>query len=104
MLDSYATGRQKIMNNYIDPNLPLIDLHRHLDGSVRLETILGLGRQHNLPLPAYDLEGLRPFVQVTTPVPGILAFFEKFKWQIGVLVDYDACYRVAYENVEDAVN
>ena len=24
----------------IDPTFPLIDLHRHLDGSVRLETIL----------------------------------------------------------------
>ena len=48
----------------IDRNLPLIDLHRHLDGSVRLETILDLGRQHNLPLPAWDLEGLRPHVQV----------------------------------------
>ena len=47
----------------IDPTLPLIDLHRHLDGSVRLETILDLGRQHNLPLPAWDLESLRPYVQ-----------------------------------------
>jgi adenosine deaminase len=27
-----------------DPKLPLIDLHRHLDGSIRLETILDLGR------------------------------------------------------------
>ena len=34
----------------IDPALPLIDLHRHLDGSIRLETILDLARQHNLPL------------------------------------------------------
>ena len=36
-----------------DPKLPLIDLHRHLDGSIRLETILDLGRQHDLPLPAW---------------------------------------------------
>ncbi len=86
----------------IDPTLPLIDLHRHLDGSVRLQTILDLGRQHNLPLPAWDLEGLRPHVQVTTPQPGVMAFLEKFRWMTGVLVDYEACRRVAYENVEDA--
>ncbi len=86
----------------IHKDLPLIDLHRHLDGSVRLSTILELGLKHNLPLPAKDLEGLRPFVQVTEPQPGILAFFEKFKWQVGVLVDYDACRRIAYENVIDA--
>ncbi len=88
----------------IDPTLPLIDLHRHLDGSVRLQTLLDLGRQHNLPLPAFDLENLRPHVQVTTPQPGVMAFLEKFKWMTGVLVDYDACRRIAYENVEDARN
>lgn len=86
----------------IDKNLPLIDLHRHLDGSVRLQTILELGRQHNLPLPAWTLDELRPHVQVTSPQPGLLAFFEKFKWMTGVLVDYEACRRIAYENVEDA--
>ena len=48
----------------IDPTLPLIDLHRHLDVNVRPETILDLGRQHNLPLPAQDLEGLRTHVNV----------------------------------------
>jgi adenosine deaminase len=92
----------------IDPNLPLIELHRHLDGNVRLETILDLGRQHHLPLPAWDVEGLRPSVQVIdTPssavsMPGVMAFIAKFEWMIRVLVDYDACRRVAYENVEDA--
>jgi adenosine deaminase len=92
----------------IDPTLPFIDLHRHLDGNVRLETILDLGRQHNLPLPARDLEGLRPHVQVVGgsqgpgTTPGVMAFIAKFRWMTQVLVDYDACRRVAYENVEDA--
>lgn len=86
----------------IDPSLPLIDLHHHLDGSLRLETILDLGIKHNLALPSKTLEGLRPFVQVSTPQPGVMVFIEKFKWMTGVLVDYDACRRVAYENVEDA--
>ena len=61
----------------IQTDLPLVELHRHLDGNVRLETILDLGRQHNVNLPAWDLEGLRPFVQVTGAQPGVLAFFEK---------------------------
>ena len=86
----------------IDPNYPLIDLHRHLDGNVRLETILDLGRQHNLELPAWDMEGLRPYVQVVKPQPGVMAFISKFEWMMAALVDDDACRRVAYENVEDA--
>lgn len=88
----------------IDPTLPLIDLHRHLDGSVRLETILEIGRQHDIPLPAWDVETLRPHVQVTEPQPGVMVFISKFKWMIEVLVDYNACRRIAYENVEDAHN
>ncbi len=86
----------------IDSALPLIDLHRHLDGNVRLETILDLGRRHNLPLPAWDIEGLRPHIQISTPQPGVMAFIEKFHWMRGVLVDYDACRRIAYENIQDA--
>lgn len=85
-----------------DPQLPLIDLHRHLDGAIRLETILDLGRQHDLPLPAWDVEGIRPFVQVTSPQPGVMEFIAKFEWMVGVLVDYNACRRVAFENVIDA--
>ncbi|MEX1246853.1 MAG: adenosine deaminase [Anaerolineales bacterium] len=83
-------------------NFPLIDLHRHLDGSLRLQTILDLGRQHNLDLPAWELESLRPHVQVTEPQAGIMKFIEKFKWMIAVLADYDACRRVGYESVLDA--
>lgn len=90
------------MDHFIDPSLPLIDLHRHLDGSLRLETIIDLSRQHNLPLPAWDVEGLRPYVQITSPQPGVMAFIEKMRWMTGVLVDDDAVRRVAYENVVDA--
>lgn len=86
----------------INASFPLIELHRHLDGSIRLETILDLGQKHNLALPAQDVEGLRPFVQVMEPKPGVMAFIEKFDWMTRILVDYDACRRVAFENVEDA--
>lgn len=85
-----------------DPTLPLIDLHRHLDGNVRLETILDLARQHNVMLPAWETEELRPFVQVSEPQPGVMAFLERFYWLTAVMVDYAACRRIAYENVQDA--
>ena len=85
----------------IHDNLPLIDLHRHLDGNLRLETILDLALQHNLPLPAYTLEELRPHIQVSQPETDIMAYFTKFNWMISVLADYNACRRAAYENVLD---
>lgn len=88
----------------IDRNLPLVDLHRHLDGNVRLETMIDLGRKHNLPLPAWEPEVLRPFVQVTSPQPSLVEFLSKFDYLIPVMVDYDAVRRIAYENVADAHN
>ena len=86
----------------IDHKFPLIDLHRHLDGNVRLETIIDLASIHNVKLPVWTVEELRPFVQVTEPQPGVMAFIGKFELMRDVLVDYDACRRVAYENVADA--
>lgn len=88
----------------IDASLPLIDLHRHLDGNVRLQTILDLGRTHGLPLPAWDEAGLRPHVQITEPQAGVMAFIARFHWARAVMVDYEAVRRIAYENVEDAQN
>lgn len=86
----------------IDRNLPLIDLHRHLDGSVRLETVLDLAEQHGIALPARDREGLRPYVQVDGKAPGVMEFIARFRWLLEVMVSPDACRRIAYENVEDA--
>ena len=86
----------------IDPKLPLIDLHRHIDGSVRLATILELASQHSIKLPGTTVETLRPHVQVIERQPGVMAFIAKMLWMTAVLADEDACCRVARENVEDA--
>jgi adenosine deaminase len=79
-----------------------MDLHRHLDGNLRLQTILDLAQEHDLPLPADTLEELRPHIQVSEPETDIMAYFTKFNWMVSVLADLDACRRVAYENVLDA--
>ncbi|GAL31317.1 adenosine deaminase [Vibrio variabilis] len=39
--------------------LPKIDLHCHLDGSVRPETIIELAEQQNIELPSTDVEVIR---------------------------------------------
>jgi len=86
----------------IDSTLPLCELHRHLDGSIRLETILELADQHGIVLPATDVKGLAPYVHIDESAPGLMAFIDRFEHMTAVLVDADACRRVAYENVEDA--
>ena len=86
----------------LDPAVPLCELHRHLDGSIRVETILELAQRHGVPLPADTVEGMAPYVHIDDAEPGLLAFLERFRYLLEILVDLDACRRVAYENVEDA--
>ena len=88
---------------YIDPKKPLIDLHRHLDGAIRLETVVELAEEKGVELPAYDVEGLRPHVVVKGKAAGLMDFIGRMETLTAVLTDLDACRRVAYENVEDAL-
>jgi adenosine deaminase len=89
-------------DTHIDPHLPLIDLHRHLDGSIRLETVLEVALEQGIELPAYELETLRPHVVVDGKADGLMDFIGRFRWLTAILHDLDTCRRVAYENVEDA--
>lgn len=88
----------------ITKNLPLTDLHRHLDGNIRTKTILELGQRFGVELPAGNIEELTPHVQIVEAEPSLVAFLSKLDWGVAVLGDLDACRRVAYENVEDALN
>jgi len=81
---------------------PLVELHRHLDGNVRIETVLDLCRQHGLELPAWTVEGLRPHVQILEREPSLVHFIAKFELLRRAMVDYDAVRRIVRENLEDA--
>ncbi len=88
----------------ITKNLPVTDLHRHLDGNIRTQTILELGQKFGIALPANNIKDLTPHVQIVEAEPSLVAFLSKLDWGVAVLGDLDACRRVAYENVEDALN
>lgn len=89
-------------HSHVDPAIPLVDLHRHLEGSMRLETILDLAQRHSVLLPTYDLDNLRPHLQAIEPQPGLMAFIRKIDLSVQVLGDLYACRRIAVECVEDA--
>lgn len=86
----------------IDKNIPLTDLHRHLDGNIRPQTILELGQQFQIQLPANTLPELLPHVQIMDNQPDLLSFLSKLDWGVKVLGDLEACRRVAWENMQDA--
>lgn len=82
--------------------LPKIDLHRHLEGSLRLETLLEIAQTFHLDVPATDLETLRPYVQVTTDPANHVAFLSKFEVLRHFYRTPEIIRRVAYEAVSDA--
>lgn len=86
----------------ISHDLPLTDLHRHLDGNIEIATIIELARKYDVTLPSYTPEGLRPYVEVIDAEPGLLSFLAKLDIGVSVLGTTEACQRVAFENVRSA--
>ena len=82
--------------------LPKVDLHRHLEGSLRLETLAEIAQEHGIDLPGYNIEELRPYVQFTNEEPDFHRFLEKFKLLRRFYTTREAVKRVAYEAVVDA--
>lgn len=59
--------------------LPKIELHRHLEGSIRLSTLVEVAQEYGIEMPEYDIELLRPFVQMMpTEVHNSQHFLAKF--------------------------
>lgn len=88
----------------INNNLPLVDLHRHLDGNIRPQTIWELAHEFAIELPENNFKAFVPHVKIVNQEADLLAFLKKLDWGVAVLANLDACKRIAFENVEDAYN
>jgi len=85
--------------------LPKVDLHRHLEGSLRVETLSEIAQEHGIDLPSYDIEYLRRFATVTTDDrPDFRLFLAKFTFLRRFYPTKGAVERVAYEAVADAAD
>ncbi|MCF7825153.1 MAG: adenosine deaminase [Candidatus Marinimicrobia bacterium] len=82
--------------------LPKPELHCHLDGSLRLETMLDLAQKDKVELPAKDVDGLRKAVVVQGRVKNLEEYIDKFKYTLAVLQTPEALQRVAFELAQDA--
>lgn len=82
--------------------LPKTDLHCHLDGSLRLDTVIDLARQQGGKLPTFDRGELHRMLVAGEQVTSLDDYLRAFDITLGVLQVEDALERAAYELAEDA--
>lgn len=82
--------------------LPKTDLHVHLDGSLRPETILDLGRIAGVPLPSDTPDGIEKAVGAGSHFGSLVEYLRGFALTLSVMQTEEALERVAFELAEDA--
>jgi adenosine deaminase len=78
-----------------------VDLHRHLEGAIRLETLLDLYREGGAPLPEVAPGELAPRAQVLEVMDSLESVLARFTIAQGAFWSEAAAERIAYEAVED---
>jgi adenosine deaminase len=82
-------------------SLPKAELHRHLEGAVRLDTILDVYRDAGDPLPESTSEELAARAQVRAPMGSLEEVLGFFRVAQGAFRTYESVERISYEAVED---
>ncbi|MCB9521121.1 MAG: adenosine deaminase family protein [Myxococcales bacterium] len=81
--------------------IPKTDLHVHLDGSLRIPTLIELAQERGVELPADDEAGLRREV-FRDHYANLGEYLHGFKYTCAVLRDPVALERCAFEMADDA--
>jgi adenosine deaminase len=89
------------MDSELIRRLPKTDLHVHLDGSLRLPTLISLARERSIPLPSETPEGLEELV-FRPRYRSLNEYLEGFRYTVAVLQDAEALEQTAAELAEDA--
>lgn len=82
--------------------LPKTDLHVHLDGSLRIESMLEIAQQEGIKLPADTPEGLRAAMHCGENTGSLVEYLKAFDITLSVMQTEDALYRSAYELAQDS--
>jgi adenosine deaminase len=80
--------------------IPKSDLHVHLDGSLRLPTLIELARERHIELPSFTEDGLRELIFKPT-YKDLNEYLAGFAWTLKVMQDPEGVERVAYELAQD---
>jgi adenosine deaminase len=74
--------------------VPKVELHCHVEGTLRPSTVIDLARRHDIALPTTDVEQIYSYQT-------IYEFLEIFRLVNSTVIDREDFARVAYESIED---
>ncbi len=81
---------------------PKAELHTHIDGSMRVETIIELALKHHVDLPSYNYDSLLPLLTNNENCESLVDYFKPFEYTLSVLQTEDALEQAMFEFLEDA--
>jgi adenosine deaminase len=97
-------ARQIIMKNF-DPkynNIPKTEIHCHLEGAIRTQTIIDIAKEHHLQLPAYEAAELDKHVKVYDQMQNLEAVLAAFAIFQSSIASPEIVDRIAWELFEDS--
>ena len=92
------------MKNF-DPkynDIPKTEIHCHLEGAIRTQTILEIAQEYNLSLPTYDINELDRHVKVYDQLRDLEAVLEAFAIFQNSIASPQVVERIAWELFEDS--
>ena len=82
--------------------LPKIELHCHLDGSVRVDTIIDIAKKEGIKLDSYKRCDIEKLVQVTNDCTSLNEYLKRFDLPNKVMQSSENIKRITFELLEDA--
>lgn len=101
---AHLRGTIRRMKNF-DPkynDIPKTEIHIHLEGSIRTQTIIDVAKEYDLDLPAFDVNELDKHVKVYDQMSSLQAVLEAFAIFQNSVTSPDVVERIAWELFEDA--
>lgn len=81
--------------------IPKVELHQHLDGGLRVPTIIELAEKQNFKLPAEDAKSLKNWFEEGCNLKSLSLYLKTFDVTTAIMQSEENLTRIAYEVMHD---